>query len=240
VVFILAAAFRKCLNVKSDRWTVLLCTSLALFPLVILFVLSVGTSVHVFVPRYRLGAVPGIALCWALVVSWISSRGLRLMFCIALVVVAACVCFTAASFHHHMYSWKYALAFAEKNAFPDNAPVLICSDIPEADYMRMPVGSAIEESGILPPLIYYRLTVPVTPLPRSLNPEAVRAGSEYLQQQSQRHERFLALAFVESYATLDWLRNQAAGTYDVTQLGVFDGVKVLEFVPRGGKPGPSN
>ena len=106
--------------------------------------------------------------------------------------------------------------------------------------MRMPVGSAIEESGILPPLIYYKLTVPVTPLPRSLNPEAMRAGSEFLQQQSQRHERFLALAFVESYGTLDWLRNQAAGTYDVTQLGVFDGVKVLEFVPRGGKPGPSN
>ena len=240
VVFILAAAFRKRLNVKPDGWTVLLCTSLALFPLVILFVLSVGTSVHVFVPRYRLGAVPGIALCWALVVSWIDSRGLRLLFCIALVVVAACVCFTAASFDHHMYSWKYALAFAEKNASADGAPVLICSDIPEADYMRMPTGRAIEESGILPPLIYYRLTVPVTPLPRSLNPEAMRAGSEFLQQQSQRHERFLALAFVESYGTLDWLRNQAAGTYDVTQLGVFDGVKVLEFVPRGGKPGPSN
>jgi len=239
VVFILAAAFRKRLHVKPDGWTVLLCTSVALFPLVILFVLSVGTSVHVFVPRYRLGAVPGIALCWALVVSWIDSRALRLMFASALVVVAACVCFTSASFHRHMYSWKDALAVAEKNASADNAPVLICSDIPEADYLRMPVGSAIEESGILPPLIYYRLTVPVAPLPRSLNPEAMRAGLEFLQQQSQRHERFLALAFVESYGTLDWLRNQAAATYDVTQLGVFDGVKVQEFVPRGGRPGPS-
>jgi uncharacterized membrane protein len=239
VAFVLLAAFRKCLNVKPDGWTVLLCTSLALFPLVILFVVSVGSSVHVFVPRYRLGAVPGIALCWALVVSWIDSRTLRLLFASALVVVAACVCFTSASFHQHMYSWKDALAVAEKNASADNAPVLICSDIPEADYMRMPVGAAIEESGILPPLIYYRLTAPVTPLPRSLNEEAMRAGSEFLQQQSQRHERFLALAFVESYGTLEWLRSQATGTYDVTQLGVFDGVKVLEFVPRGGRPGPS-
>jgi len=239
VVFVLVAAYRKCLHVKPDSWTLLLCTSLALVPLVILFVLSVGTSIHVFVPRYRLGAVPGIALCWALVVSWMDSRTLRVLFASALVVVAACVCFTSASFHRHMYSWKDALAVAEKNASADNAPVLICSDIPEADYMRMPVGSAIEESGILPPLIYYRLTVPVTPLPRSLNPEAMRAGSEFLQQQSQRHERFLALAFVESYGTLEWLRSQATGTYDVTQLGVFDGVKVLEFVPRGGRPGPS-
>ena len=183
-----------------------------------------------FVPRYRLVAVPGIALCWALVVSWIDSRALRLLFCAALVVVAACVYFTAPSFHRHLYSWKYALAFAEKNASVDNAPVLICSDIPESDHMRMPVGSAIEDSGILPPLSYYKLSVPVVPLPRSLNEEAVRAGSAFLQQEAQR--RFLALAFVTSYGTLDWLANHAAGTHYVHQLGVFDRIKVLEFVPR--------
>jgi uncharacterized membrane protein len=241
LIFVLVAAARKRLRIHhpSDGWTILLCTSMALVPLLILYGLSVGTSMHVFVPRYRLVGVPGIALCWALVVSWISSRGLRLVFCIALVVVAACVCFTAASFHHHMYSWKYALAFAEKNASADDAPVLICSDIPEADYMRMPSGRAIEESGILPPLSYYKVTVPVAPLPRSLNQEAMRAGAEFLQQQTRRHQRFLALAFVESYGTLEWLRSQATGTYDVTQMGVFDGVKVLEFVPRGSRPGPS-
>ena len=98
--------------------------------------------------------------------------------------------------------------------------------------MRMPVGSAIEETGILPPLSYYKVSVPVTPLPRGLNEEAIRAGSEFLRQQAQRHQRFLALAFVQSYDTLNWLVKEAAGTDDVRQLGVFDGVKVLEFVPR--------
>jgi hypothetical protein len=39
------------------------------------------------------------------------------------------------------------LAFVEKNAPADNAPVLTCSDIPEADHMRMPVGAAIEETS---------------------------------------------------------------------------------------------
>jgi hypothetical protein len=231
-VFVLAARARRCLDVRglSDRWTVLLCTSLALVPILILYGLSVGTSIHVFVPRYRLVAVPGIALCWALAVSWIDSRALRLLFCAALVVVAACIYFTAPSFQHHLYSWKYALAFAEKNASVDKAPVLICSDIPEADHMRMPVGSAIEDSGILPPLSYYKLSVPVVPLPRTLNEEAVRAGSEFLQQEAQR--RFLALAFVTSYGTLDWLAKDAAGTHYVHQLGVFDRIRVLEFVPR--------
>jgi hypothetical protein len=160
----------------------------------------------------------------------VCSRTLRLLFCAALVVVAACVCFTAASFHRHMYSWKDALAFAEKNASVDNAPVLICSDIPEADHMRMPVGAAIEETGILPPLSYYKLTVPVAPLPRTLNEETIRAGSVFLQQQAQR--RFLAMAFIESYGTLDWLAKAAGASHTVHELGVFDGVKVLEFAPR--------
>jgi hypothetical protein len=208
----------------------LLCTSLALVPILTLYGLSVGTSIHVFVPRYRLVAVPGIALCWALVVNWMDSRVLRLLFSIALVVVAACICFTAPSFQRHMYSWKYALAFTEKNASADNAPVLICSDIPEADHMRMPVGSAIEESGILAQLSYYKLTVPVAPLPRALNDEAIRAGSQFLQQEAPH--RFLALAFVESFGTLDWLARAAAATHTVRELGVFDGVKVLEFDPR--------
>jgi 4-amino-4-deoxy-L-arabinose transferase-like glycosyltransferase len=234
VVFVLVAAARGCLNIRghSDRWTVLLCISLALIPIFSLYGLSVGTSIHVFVPRYRLVAVPGIALCWALVVSWIGCRGLRMLFCAALVTVAACVYFTAPSFRRHMYSWRDALAFAEKNASTDNAPLLICSDIPEADHMRMPMGSAIEETGILPPLSYYKVSVPVTPLPRGLNEEAIRAGSEFLQQQARRRQRFLALAFVQSYDTLDWLEKEAAGTDEVRQLGVFDRVKVLEFVPR--------
>ena len=232
VIFLLVAAARRRLDLRthSDGWTVLLCTSLALVPILTLYVLSVGTSIHVFVPRYRLVAVPGIALCWALVVSWIDSRVLRLLFCTALVVVAACICFTAPSFQHHMYSWKNALTFVEKNAGADNAAVLICSDIPEADHMRMPVGAAIEETGILPPLSYYKLTVPVAPLPRTLNEEAIRAGSVFLQEQADR--RFLAMAFVESYGTLDWLAKAAGASHIGRELGVFDGVKVLEFVPR--------
>ena len=76
LIFVLVAAVRRRLKIQghSDRWTVLLYVSLALIPLFSLYGLSVGTSIHVFVPRYRLVAVPGIALCWALVVSWIDLR----------------------------------------------------------------------------------------------------------------------------------------------------------------------
>jgi hypothetical protein len=234
VVGVLMTAISRRLNPRThpEGWTILLCTSLALVPILLLYALSVGTSIHVFVPRYRMVAVPGIALCWALVASWIDSRALRLLACIAVVAATAVIYLTTPFLRQHQYSWKYALEFVEKNASVDDAPVLICSDIPEADHMAMPVGPAILESGILPPLSYYKLSVPVAPLPRALNDEAMRDGSRFLQQAAQRHQRFLAMAFAQSYATLDWLAKTAAPTNDVHELGQFDGVKVLEFVPR--------
>ncbi len=231
-VFIAAATRRLDRRSQLDGWPVLLCTSLALVPILLLYALSVGTSIHVFVPRYRLVAVPGIALCWALVASRIDSRALRLLVCVTLVAVTAAIYLTTPFLRQHQYSWKYALEFVEKDTSVDHAPVLICSDIPESDHMAMPVGSAIMGSGILPPLSYYKLSVPVAPLPRALNDEAMRDGSRFLQQAAQGHQRFLAMAFAQSYDTLDWLTKTAAGTFDVRDLGQFDGVRVLEFRPR--------
>jgi hypothetical protein len=242
VVAVLVAAATRRLDLRSraEGWTILLCASLALVPILLLYAVSVGTAIHVFVPRYRLVAVPGIALCWALLASLIDSRAMRLLICTTVVAATAFIYWTTPFLGQHQYSWKYALEFVEKNASVDDAPVLICSDLPEADHMAMPFGSAIMESGILPPLSYYKLSVPVTPLPRGLNDEAMRDGSRFLQQAAQRHQRFLAMAFAQSYDTLDWLRSQAVGTYNVSELGAFDGVRVLEFAPRGGPPSPSN
>jgi Dolichyl-phosphate-mannose-protein mannosyltransferase len=234
VVTLLIAAVTRRLDLRSHfaSWPTLLCVSLALLPILILFGVSAGTSIHVFVDRYRLVAVPGVALCWALVVRRIDSRVLRLLFCLAVVAVTAYHYVSLPSARAHNYTWKYALEFAETNASPDGAPVLICSDLPEADHLPMPTGSAVKDSAIFAPLSYYRLSVPVVPLPRALNGEATRIGSQFLQEAALRHERFLALAFSASYNTLDWLASNAAGTHSVRELGVFDGVKVLEFSPR--------
>jgi 4-amino-4-deoxy-L-arabinose transferase-like glycosyltransferase len=220
------------LRIEDDGWTILLCLSLALVPILVLYGLSVGTTVHVFVPRYRLVAVPGIALCWAWLFSRMSSEPLRILACAAMIAATAYIHLTTPFLRQHQYSWKYAIDFMEKNASADGAPVLMCSDIPEADYMPMPRGAAILDSGILPPLSYYPLTVPVTPLPRALNDEARRDGEEFLQHQAARRQRFLATAFVQSFATLDWLAKAGAGRFAVRPLGQFDGVRVWEFTPQ--------
>jgi hypothetical protein len=111
----------------------------------------------------------------------------------------------------------------------------MCSDIPESDHMVMPVGKAIEETGILPPLSYYKLSVPVVALPRALNAEAVRDATQFLQRRDVGQERFFAMAFAQSYETLDWIAKQGGVTHSVRESGNFDGVRVLEFVPHSGQ-----
>jgi hypothetical protein len=214
---------------RLDQWTILLCISLALIPSLVLFGLSTATSMHVFLPRYQMVALPGIALSWALVVSLIDSRTLRSLCCLAIVVVVAAISFTAPSARRHEERWKAALAFIEKNATVDDAPVLICSGISGSDHMGMPTGRAIADSVVLTPPMYYKLTVPVVPLPRSLNEEAVRVGSHFVAHQ---HGRFLAMASEYSYPTLKSLSNHALRTNYGRELGVMDGAKILEFVPR--------
>ena len=209
---LLAAATRR-LDLQGQFMgrKVLFCTSLALLPILILYGVSVGTSIHVFVPRYRLVAIPGIALCWALVISWINSRVLRLLFCITLVAATAYHSFSSPSSKVHNYTWKYALDVVERSASTNGAPILICSDLPESDHMPMPVGAAIKDSALFAPLSYYQLSGPVVGLPRTLNREAIQIGSQFLHQAAQGRERFLALAFEPSYPTLNWLANNAEG-----------------------------
>jgi uncharacterized membrane protein len=231
---VLVAAVRRRLDLKQvDGRRILFCASLALIPILILYGVSARTSVHVFVHRYRLIAVPGIALCWALMITRINSRTLRLLFCVMLVLITTYHYYTLPdSRSHGAYTWKYALGFVDKNASTDNAPVIICSDLPESDYVSMPVGDAVKDSALFAPLAYYKLRVPVVALPRKLNDETIRIGSQFLQDAAQRHERFLAVAFDASYKTLGWIVSNASPGYQVRELGVFDKIKVLEFTFR--------
>jgi len=131
----------------------------------------------------------------------------------------------------HEHTWKYALEYVEQNASRDNAPILICSDYPEADFVAMPIKNA-KSSRLLSPLSYYPLTVPVVPLPRALNAEAMAVGTQFLKNEQSHPRRFLALASDPSYRTLSWLAKKAEVRYTVRTLGVYDLIKVVEFEPK--------
>lgn len=209
----------------------LLCASLAFIPLLLLFALSKFTSVHIFELRYRAVAVPGIALCWAFVFSRIRRPVARSLFYIAVMAGIAVAYFMTSYSQQYQHSWKYALNVIQHNASVDNASVLICSNFVESNYAPMPLDSP-KDSFFLAPISYYKLSVPVVPLPKALNDEAIRVGSQFLQEAALKHERFLALADTASGDTLIWLTQRTSKTYSAKNLGTFDGVTVMEFVPR--------
>ncbi len=236
---LIAAATRR-LDVQSrvEGWRLLVCLSLALVPILILYGVSALTPTNIFVPRYRLITIPGIALGWGWFVSRVNSLLLRVLFCLAVVSTTAYGYLSSPIASQHGYTWKDALELAEKNGSPDHASVLICSDFPWSDYYPIPKSADAKDSALFTPLSYYRLSVPVVGMPRTLNAQAIRIGSDFVQQAAQRRERFLALAYIPSYATLHWLVNIAAQTHEVRVLGQPYGVVVLEFRPRASEPEP--
>jgi len=233
VVILLAIAAKK-LNFRSrlDGWSFLVCASLGLVPILLLFVVTALTPTNIFVARYRLIAIPGIALWWGWLISRIDSGFLRVLFCVTVVSTAAYKKLSSPDAREHFYTWKYALELAEKSASPDNSTVLMCSDFPSADYFPMPTGDAVKDSAFFTPLSYYKLSVPVVGLPRALNEQAKHIGSDFVREAAQNHERFLTLGYRPSLETLRWLRKIAAPTHDVHALGQPDGILVLEFTPR--------
>jgi mannosyltransferase len=230
---VFAAGGRRNTVDRFEGWHLLVCISLAFIPLSILYGVSVGTPIHMFTPRHRLEAVPGIALCWAFVVSRFHSRTIRLLFCVTLVATTAFQCFTSPPDRYRENALKYALDLVERNASVDDAPVVICSGFIESDYSAMPSRETAKSSQFFAPLSYYKLNVPVVPLPQGLNDEAIRDASRFLQEATQKHERFLVVAYrLNSYGALDWFADNAAATHSVHKLGVFEQIEVLEFVPR--------
>jgi len=232
-VCFLAATLRKLESPSGESLQVgLTGLLLAVVPLTILFEVSTHSSVHVFVDRYRLVAIPGVALCWGFLVSQLRSRTIRAIFCAVLVVVtfSGLSVDTFSIDHPHGYTWKYALEKANKSAAPDNAPLLICSDMPDSNFGPMPADAA--NDILFAPLSYYKAYSPVVPLPRALNKEAMEQVNNFLATAAPARQRFLALGFFPSNPTLDWITKRTKDTYVANNLGIYDGVTVMEYSPQ--------
>ena len=197
-------------------------------PLLGFFLVSVLTPVHMFLSRYYLVAVPGIALCWGMMVSRIDSKWLRAGFCTAVALVALIVNFNSEFMGDHGYSWKGALEAADENAAPDKAPVLICSDLPESDQLE----TVDPKSAYLAPLSYYKINAPVVGLSRSLTPASRREIDRFLQQATSRKQRFLVVAYQVSYGTVRYIMGATEGTFEEHRVGVYDHVGIVEFRPK--------
>src|SRR6185437_5537189 len=195
----------------------LLWASLGLIPVLILFGISRGTSIHMFAIRHRLVAVPGISLAWAVVISYLPWRWARPLFCAGLVAISAAYMLTSRNAGVHAFTWKYALQTAEKSAVVDHAPIVMCSPFVESDYAAMPVSDPTQ-SLLFAPITYYKLSERVIPLPAKFSSETTRVGSEFLRTAARKHERFLVVAYTgypvsanTSFSTIDWFEKNTRG-----------------------------
>ncbi len=203
------------------------CLTLALVPVLCLYTISVNTSVHVFIPRYLLVAVPGISLCWGWLCSRFGSRALRGLFCFAFVALCVSQAYRSPLSRWHEDSWKNSLAFADINAAQDNAPILMCSPLVEADYEPMPAVPS--ESVLYAPLSYYKVNARIVPLPRTLNAETKRQVSQFLT--GNEGTRFLLLAPYPSLPIVNLLAYDSQNTHSYRVLGRLDDIFVVEFTP---------
>jgi hypothetical protein len=205
---------------------------LAITPVLILYAVSVATPLHSFADRHRLPAIPGIVLCWTLLASQLRPRAIQRLFVVLLATFTLMSYGGVTNFGHRSYrhTWKNAIEAAERNAAMDHTPVLVCSGFVEGASASMPTDEP-EKSRYFTPLSYYRMSVPIIPLPYALNDETVRAGTRFLKDSEHSRRRFLAMGNVKAYSTLDWLRQITAGSYSVRDIGTFDDIKVLEFDP---------
>ncbi len=224
---LLAAAVRKFVSPSDEpAFTAFACLTLAVVPLGILFLVSKATPVHVFVQRYRICAVPGIALCWALLLSRIDSRLIRIGFCFAALATFAAIKFDAPT---HLHSWRDATLVVNRYEQGAKVPVLVCSELPESNFEPPPSDPL--NSASYAQFSYYKLSAPIVPLPRSLNDRAKNQIQRFLANARPAHEPFLVMGWDESLPTLNWINQSASEVYSHRLLGVFDGIWVVEYAP---------
>ena len=203
---------------------------LGFFPSALLYLVSSTTELHVFVERHRAAALPGLALCWGLMLSRISSPRLRAVFCAAVLLSAAVPVWESPVRNWRFYSWRDALHAADAAAAQDHAPLLICSDLPEADYLPLPDNAL--DSPVFAPISYYKVSVPVVGLPRSLNAAAKARIEKFLSSAIPARQRFFVLGFAGSSPILDEIVARTRGSDTIRLLGTYDQVQVMEFQPK--------
>jgi hypothetical protein len=230
-IIFLAAILRRLAVSSRKTWDNLLLSGLlTLVPTLSLYAISVTSSVHIFLPRYLLAAAPGIALWWGCLSDFISLRGLRAAFCFAFTGLCTFQAYNSVAAYKHEVSWKATLAFADANAAPDHAPLLMCSPLVEADFQPMP--PVAKESFLYAPLSYYKVNAPVVPLPRTLNEEAELQAKRFIEGAAEKHTRFLVLAPAQSVPIANLLAYSSRTTHSAHVLGVFDNqIMVVEFAP---------
>jgi hypothetical protein len=195
----------------------------AVIPLVLLFAAAKLTGSDLFVNRYALPYVPGIALCFGMALEYLSTRLRTGLVLLVFLIPTAWNCLRG-DFPSHTDRGNWAAAIAFVDSQREAAPAFMRSPFPESissDWRN----ADMHDSVIYSPLAYYPSRADWHPLPVAFTDDAGRAIDDLM---STTHSLF----FVElgdrdpgTEAYLDYFRSKG----NLAELGDFEGVKVFRL-----------
>ena len=195
---------------------------------------SVVSRTDLLLPRYRLFASGGQALCFGVLAASIRPR--TVMRLVALVLAAASLISLPHVFssRHTAYlgDWGAAVNFLDHETSQDHVPVLIRSQFIESD--TMPV-EPVANNPVFAPLIYYPSHAHLIGLGASFGSPQVPRVEQALRQSAAASQRILLVAMdaPRPLGPLVWyiMGRLGPGT-GMRELANFDGIKVIEFRPN--------
>ena len=200
----------------------------AAIPMCMLYGAEKLSGENVLVARYALPYVPGIALCFGLILEYLSRR-LRTGLVLAVFLIPWALDCWRGEFGSHTFSgnWAAAIEFVDKG----NGPALMRSPFPESDYWDWQ-NVQMNDNGMYAPLSYYRSSADWHPLPASFSAKAVTAIDSFVETQRAKRQNFF-------FATLDdgtaeevyvaYFRKTAGNGAQFREAGDFEGVRVFRM-----------
>ena len=197
-------------------------------PLVLLYVAAKLSGSDLFVGRYALPYVPGIALCFGLVLEYLSPR-LRTGLVLLVFLIPTAVSSVRGEFASHTTwgNWAAAIRLVDSENAAGKLPVMMRSPFPESDFFDWRTAK-MNDSALYAPLAYYSSGSDWYPLPATFSAGAATAIDGVMQSQAGSTR---GLFFVmrddgrmgDSY--LDYFRSRGS----LRQVGDFEGVRVFEW-----------
>lgn len=203
-------------------------------PMCLLYVAAKLSGSDLFVGRYLLPYVPGIALCFGLILEYLSPRlrtGLVLL--IFLIPVAISCCRGEFASHTSRGNWAAAIEFIDNENRKVSLPAMMRSPFPESDFFEWR-KARMNDSAIYAPLAFYQGSTEWHPLPVTFTREAARAIDNLVQIQSAaRRGLFFADAANEDHETADpylaYFRTRAGAHGEFQEVGNFEGIRVFRM-----------
>jgi hypothetical protein len=198
-----------------------------LFPVVALYAVSVFTDAKLFVSRYYIWGVPGIALLVAALLASIEPPKIRRTVALALVLVSCMRRLPVGSASHGHEDWRGGIRESQLAMGTGSAALLLHVGFTESRLGPSTTPATIEDP-LVSPLAAYPFSGDVFLLPSVMDDETPQRLERLVVERLLTRERIVLLARQSSPSSELWWRGRlGAAGYSVERIRDFDGLTML-------------